>query len=445
MGDLSIDFEWVDPEGARGPELRATWARLTVSVADTVVTRLFDARARSVRESVYLPLYPLAEWLALNWWRLLYEVHSPRLSAGNGYEPRHNLAAAREGFALPALSFEPMGERLRLHWTGNRLCRAPLEFISSGTAFVSRDSVREELTRFIDAVHRRLEDEEVPETVLGAEWRAIRELEPDEEDFCRLSAALGVDPFQAEEHLARRLIAIGDRIPIDLQEEFFSSTDISIIESEAEALEEAIAVASNTNSGLEALRQLRDRLQLYASPHGAPPWMALELPPWRQGYAAAQRVRDLLDLDGSPLPSFQGIGRALGVEGALLDAGTRTVRGLMTIDGVVGLDAQDRPGFAVRASTGEARRFGVCRELFEYLATGQARSSLITRGGTDRQQRNRAFAAEFLLPSRALRERVSAGAVTYQEVNEIADEFGVSWAVVSHQLENHQIARVTTD
>jgi Zn-dependent peptidase ImmA (M78 family) len=66
----------------------------------------------------------------------------------------------------------------------------------------------------------------------------------------------------------------------------------------------------------------------------------------------------------------------------------------------------------------------------------------VTDATTARQKRNRAFAAELLAPSSGLRDRVQTAEVGPDQVEELADEFGVSTEVVSLQLENHRIARV---
>ena len=70
MSELNFEFDWVDSEGIRGAELSTTWASLKIAVGDSVVTRIEDKRAKTVRDFVYVPLYPLAEWLATNWWFL---------------------------------------------------------------------------------------------------------------------------------------------------------------------------------------------------------------------------------------------------------------------------------------------------------------------------------------------------------------------------------------
>jgi hypothetical protein len=441
MPDLALDFEWVDPGGARGPELRATWARLEMIAAGEVVTRVLDQQTRSVRDGLYLPLYPVAEWIASNWWHLLYEVPSPHLADGNGYSSRHCFAEAGEGFALPALSLEPLGESLRLSWTSRKPPQAPLEFLGSGVSFLKREAVQAGLMEFVDAVVGRLDEEGVKGTFLQEEWRAIRNLEPDEEEFCRLAATLGLDPFQVPEELADKVIEAAAKAPSEVQEEFFASADLAGLVEEAAALRVAVDAASAAHEGLESLRELRAEFRA-SGRAGESSVHSTGLPPWKQGYAAARALRADLDLDGRPLPSFGSLAGALGVECSALEREIRTARGLVTVDGIVALDREERPGFAVKATAEPARRFTFCRELFEYLATSGTAPAIVTRGATHRQRRNRAFAAEFLLPSAALRDRFPDGRATLEEANLVADEFAVSWAVLNHQLENHRIAEI---
>lgn len=441
MPELALDFEWVDPGGARGPELRATWARLEVVAAGKVITRVLDQNTRSVRDGLFLPLYPVAEWIASNWWRLLYEVRSPNAPETNGYASHHCLAEAGEGFALPALFLEPQGEKLRLSWSGRKLEKVPLEFLESGVSFLNREVVQIGLMEFVDAVVGRLEDEGVQDTFLQEEWRAIKNLASDEEEFCRIAAALGLDPFQLPEEMVDKVIEAAEKVPPGVQDEFFASADLSALAEEAEVLRKTVEAISEAHEGLEPLRELRARF-LASGGAAAAAGHPLGLPPWQQGYEAARALRSDLGLDGSPLPSFPSIASALGIAGVALEREIRSEAGLVTVDGVVALDREERPGFAMKPATERARRFTLCREIFEYLAVPGGAPAIVTRGATYRQQRNRAFAAELLLPSAALRARFPEGRVTLEEANEIADEFAVSWAVVKHQLENHRIAEI---
>ena len=110
------------------------------------------------------------------------------------------------------------------------------------------------------------------------------------------------------------------------------------------------------------------------------------------------------------------------------------------IDGVVHW-SDDIPGFAFRRFGREAARFAFCRALGETLTSSS--DALITRAHSERQRRNRAFAAEFLAPADGLMKMVAARpAVDLSDIDEIAERFGVSPFVVKHQIENHNLARV---
>ena len=109
------------------------------------------------------------------------------------------------------------------------------------------------------------------------------------------------------------------------------------------------------------------------------------------------------------------------------------------IDGVIARRAGDSPAFAFRRG-GESRRFHFCRALAE-IAALPSKDALITKARSARQQRNRAFAAEFLVPSNALRERVKRPFVDADDIADMADEFGVYSDVIRHQIVNHNIAR----
>lgn len=78
-----------------------------------------------------------------------------------------------------------------------------------------------------------------------------------------------------------------------------------------------------------------------------------------------------------------------------------------------------------------ARRFKFCRGLAEVLASPNV-DALLTQARSDRQQWNRAFAAEFLAPSAELRARVARSTLDEGSVDELAAEFGVSSLLIAH-------------
>src|SRR5690242_11889853 len=130
MSDVSFEFEWEDPRGAKGADLRATWAALTITIDGQIVTDVRDYVTKGFRSRIYLPLYPLAEWIAASWWPLLYEVEVPGRSVERTYLRRHSLRAAREGFALPDLRIVPQGQHVRLDWMETDLPACRVKFLS---------------------------------------------------------------------------------------------------------------------------------------------------------------------------------------------------------------------------------------------------------------------------------------------------------------------------
>jgi Zn-dependent peptidase ImmA (M78 family) len=55
---------------------------------------------------------------------------------------------------------------------------------------------------------------------------------------------------------------------------------------------------------------------------------------------------------------------------------------------------------------------------------------------------NRAFAADFLAPHWMLRSDLSGTVIGEDEIEDLANDYGVSTFVVRHQIENHQLACV---
>ncbi len=117
-----------------------------------------------------------------------------------------------------------------------------------------------------------------------------------------------------------------------------------------------------------------------------------------------------------------------------------------SLDAAVAVNSSLSPGFAFpQRRREEAVRFAFCRALFEYLTIPEGTPLLVTRARSDRQKRNRAFAAEFLAPADLLREALSGQTVGEEELDDLAVDFGVSASVIRHQVENHELAAALSD
>ena len=426
-----FETEWTAADGVRGRELAATWASLLIGVDDEIVTRVVDERARTVRDRVYAPLYVVAEWLVTNWWFLFHEAENPAKAGSPAFARRHALGASREGYAFPDLQVTPAGPRIRLAWTSERLERANMEFLGGGTAWIDRGEFRDRCSEFVDLVVRRLAALDVEGTLLQEEWAAIRDAGEDEATFCRVAAGLGWDPYAVDDAERAAVLGLEHVLSVAVLEEAVAVLDAARLDADATAI--AAALAAGKVAGLPL-----DRLRSLSTPP-IPPTPS----PWTAGCALARDLRQRLGLDGAPLASTADLSRAIGEDPAEIEAAIQPRRfgAAPLLDGVVTSDARGRPAFAVRGGRDETRRFRFCRGLAEALVSPGS-DALLTQARTGRQQRNRAFAAEFLAPSSGLRARVSRPVAGEDEVDALAAEFGVSAWVVARQLSNHEIARV---
>ncbi|MFQ5740902.1 MAG: ImmA/IrrE family metallo-endopeptidase [Acidobacteriota bacterium] len=435
MSKLQFQVEWESPGSARGEELRATWARLRIDVGGEPVTRVEDKRAGSVRDAVYGPIYPLAEWIATNWWRLLHEVVSPTRIARNAYGRCHSLSSASEGFALPCLKFHPEGERIGLAWDPLDVPTTAVRFLAGGHRYVDRAEVTDSLWAFVSSVVARLEDQGCPNTLLAEEWSAIEACDTEEQEFCTLAARLGRDPYALSESQGLRIIKAAESIPEAIREEFFSAADIHRFQSQARTVSEWIHHARESDLQVEPLLALRA-----SNSH-----LDRSRAPWEQGYRFARHLRRRLSLKDRLTRSETDLADALGVDQQDWQAVTadRTDQ-FSFLDALVGVTAGGAPRFAMPPRSGRSSTFTLCRALFEYLHTGNAPAGLVAPIYSDRQKRNRAFAAEFLVPASQLRRKIRGKVVTEDEIQDFAEHFGTSDFVVRHQIHNHGLAQLSS-
>ena len=434
MPELSFDIDWVDADGINGPELSATWASLRIRTGDSIVTRVLDARAKTVREFVYVPLYPLAEWLATNWWFLTHEMENPAREGELDFHRRHALRTGREGYAYPDLEMVTFGARTRLIWKRDVLRWTHIEFLDQGESWVDSDVFRDACADLIDQVIRRLAAFDITGTLLQDEWEAIQSVTPEESQFCHAAAGLGWDPYDLDDARRCLILDLADRLGNLLCEAVaaFGENDLRPWFAIVDDFEHARRFNSLS---LDSLRSFRD--DALAS-------VGWSRDPWTAGYGCARRLRRHLDLDGEPLPTMERVAAALDEDVAAVERVTKKHAGLdwpALVDAVVTRNEAELPAFAFRRRSEESRRFHFCRALAEVLFSPGS-DTFLTRAHSERQQRNRAFAAEFLAPSEGLRSRVSGTVADSDDIDELAMEFGVSSLVIEHQVRNHRIARV---
>ena len=432
MTKLSFKTDWVDGEGIAGPELAATWASLEIRVGDSVITRVLDARAKTVRDFVYVPLYPFAEWVATNWWFLTREIGNPTRDSDPQYRRRHSIGGSREGYAYPDLHVFPYGGLTCLAWNHGPSPWAGVEFLDWGALWIDSSEFRDRCAELIDRVIRRLLSLGIEETLLQEEWEAIQGADRDEAEFCQAAAGLGCDPYDMGDEERSLVLELGHTLSGAVLEEAIAAFSAPSLMTECSAIASAIGHAKTNALRWEPLASMDHELLLTGPT------------PWEAGYDLARDVRRALRLDGRPLPSMARIADAIDAKPALLNELTEPVdfRAASLVDGVITWNDDRFPAFAFRDfSSEESKRFHFCRAYGEVCAS-PGTDTLITKAHSERQQRNRAFAAEFLAPESGLRQRVTRPVVDGDDIDELAAAFGVSSLVVAHQIQNHGIAEV---
>lgn len=411
---LAIDCDWESAPGVRAPELRATWARLRITVGDDTATLVKERETPGqVRESIDVAAYPLAEWLALNWWSVEARSHLP------GHEGL-NLAGVGDGFPWPALTLRSDRQQMWIKATPRNDEELRVRMLGSVNAVLNGDDVRRSLSRFIDTTVRRLDESGVTGTLLQDEWSAIQRADDDERQFAIVAASWGFDPYDIDDEVAQVLLSAGE----SLQDDFLLSD---------------LARAVPFSSLESAERWMHDALrhELPASPPRHRHLPAIEpllnvsgTAPWREGYRRARSLRQELGLSLTHRVVVEDFVSLSSVSAPP----PGNVEALARIDGDT-IGAIVGPGIEAQAPRG---RFIGARTLARRITDPRTRSSLLTRGARYTDKLERAFAAEFLAPAEGLRE-VLQGDFSEQSQSQAAKTFGVSELVVGHQID-HQLA-----
>ena len=411
-------FDWVDAPPSPDSLARHSMARLKIEAGGEIVTTVVDHR-RTGRDHIVVPLFGIAEWLVCNWWHIFHEIADTGQQQKAGFEFRHDLAFAGDGFVLPSLTMVPAAETVELRWRRRMAQHARVEFVHEGSERVDSSALEAEFRNLIDAVLDRLHKRGADPETLETEWAAVNALDPDEREFSRAAAMLGADPFDVTPSLAEALIG------------FWNDTEPSL---RAEAL-----AAADEDSLSDVGAWLAEQLPKLEG-EGSSDWPDIRrtLPsvsdarPWERGYALARSARACLQTGDGPVdfesPGFPAFARS---------EAKRTVRRIR------GMVAADTPACVAVPQPEPATRFLTARALGDYLDRSTSGPGILGTLATDRQAVSRAFAAEFLAPAGGLRERLQGASVVEAEgVDDMAAEFGVSSMVVHRQIENHKLAEV---
>jgi len=438
MNSLRLVFEWQHQEGIRGAELQATWGALKIMLGNECLTRVFDHSARTIRSNIYVPLYPLAEWIVWNWWSILYEPEVHWLREQRNYSKRHNFRCVGDGIAMPDVEFLTLGEYVQVCWKPSDHSFQRIGFLGKGKALINRKELTHVLHDFVQSVCVRLDQENIAETWLQKGWDIVQKSmeDPEELSFCKAMAMQGKDPYTLKPDEEELFIRIADSLPDGVLDDFLFLTDWSKMREGAKWLQNDLDWISQQPGNWSTLKRIRKEI---SSPDAG------QLP-WNQGYELARYVRKKLGINGTrPPSSYEVIADWLDTPLDQLQKSMRFEAPLFAgLEAIVWENENRSPGFILKKKRRKENQiFSFCRALCDYFVFPHA-PSLISGVNTERQKRNRAFAAEFLVPADAVRKAIHGREVSQEDMDEIAYDMGVSSYVIHHQVENHHLALVST-
>lgn len=439
---LDLSYTWIDPgSGMRGTSHRETFADLRLAVLKRVFTLNrsieADAELEEPREAVRVSLFPLAEFIAFNWWALLYEPRKHPLDSST-YNNRHRIDRHRDGFAYPRVEIYGSDSNVQLAAYPSKVISAGVEFPTglptTEPINLERHATEETLLRLVQDVLQRVTDVD-DKSMLHEAIEAINQSrsDPDEHEYCVLAGLLGGDPYEPDDRLEKAIRTVCDKLGKALSKEIFATSELESVVGHAESIRKfAHESLMKSKSAAEHVAGLKGDFGRRLAKSAA----AQPAAPWKRGYQAAQELRGLLSIDTrNPLPDDKALQQKL-LDGAQVES----------IEGfdwqrlsARGLGADDRNGFGIAIDPkGQINpRFQLVSTFADYLLSDETDLFLSTTGSTDRQKRNRAFAAEFLAPIDAIRARLGhRETIVSRELNAFCKEFGVSGTIVKYQIEN---------
>ncbi len=441
---LHFGVEWHDAPGVRDRLLARTWCRLIIEADGRLVTEVLDDRSRSLRGGVYGSVFPLSQWIVENWWFLLnesyrfpaaYSSHELARTLGDrAWIQRHSMLAARQGGALPDLTFYRDEESVVARWMrdGDHSTHPFLRFTNSGEARMAPIDVERGFTELVNQVLDRLDELEDPEAaMLREEWAGLSKSMNEDRKICEWSARLGLDPHDPDEltdEQAEIITALISPLEDSVREDLLDAEHFRSLQADLEWLDQARSRAADAGrpAGPEpALSNIEGRT-------------AHEL-----GYKCATALRHhLWPADGyEPVREMDDVLHRLG----WAESPSRTMDSRPAGPLKVALEQSDQGAWVALVPAGNAasERFSLGRSIFlRHFGRSGCKRRLVTEGHTREQRASRAFAAEFLAPAAGLSRHLGER-VPHDEIDDLAGHYQVSPSVIVHQIQNHRLGWIS--
>lgn len=197
---VSLSSEVLD---SGSPEERATFGLFAVTANDHLLTSGEDVGRKELRHGPHISGYPIAEWLAWNWWRLRWEVGRPSdQDAMLRWDFAHCMATIGEGYVWPNITILSDGTQSFLVSEPSRSTEKVLFRYSGapGRQRVPAAELEAVIDDFVEDILKRLDTATVRESNLHHLWNELKSERADPElaRFRRLEAQLGLEPDEAD-------------------------------------------------------------------------------------------------------------------------------------------------------------------------------------------------------------------------------------------------------
>ena len=420
------------------PEERVTFGLFAMTANDHLLTFGEDAARKELRHGPFVSGYPIAEWLAWNWWRLRWEIgHPADENAILHWDFAHRMSTIGEGYVWPNITISSDGVQSFLVSEPSRNPDTVLfrYFGAPGRQRVPATALEAAIDGFVEDILERLEGAKVRESNLHRLWndlKAERE-HPELARFRRLEAQLGHEPDEADENAVRLHLDDATELGEEALSEIAADAVLGGGDPRGMFRADDFAQIAKRN-GFDAAPSDAIKLDNMA---GMPQPGQVEA--WSLGERCAKGIRSQEKLGGKriddkTLTRFAGtVSNAISPEAGQTD----TIPISFALDEKNGLSH-----IALRSRWNTGRRFDLARLIGDRLVrirfNGSSEPLLpATRASSYRQKMQRAFAAELLSPFASVDEMMD-GDYSEEKQNEVAEYFKVSPMTIQTQLRNHR-------
>ena len=414
----------------------ATFGLFSMVANEHLLTAGEDVSKKELRHGPYVSGYPIAEWLAWNWWRLRWEIGRPSdENAACRWNFAHRMSTIGEGYAWPNITIFSDGVHSSLFSEPSRNPETILfrYFGAPGRQTVPVASLETAIDGFVTDILMRLEGADIRETNLHRLWNDLQGERTDCElaRFRRLEAQLGYEPDEADEDAIRSHLDDATRLGEEALGEIAADATLG-----DDALSSMVSAGDFANiarrNGFEA--NPNDAITLGDMADLPQPG---QVEAWRLGKRAAQAIRAQESLDGKPISD----GALAGFAGSMSNAISRQRGHSSTIS--FALDESDgHTHVSLRSRKKTGRRFDLARLIGDRMFRKQIDALVeplfpATRASSYRQKAQRAFAAELLSPF-AFVDDMLGGDYSEEKQTQAARHFDVSPMTIQTQLVNHR-------